>query len=116
MELSRMSSYFVAAFRWLLTDDLTEAQRAQRVLGCNHLERPGVRVCVAVGRGGLMADARMDRLESHTRTQGFYYGRVYADNLFVFTITMTFALVAPVRRAARCSHDRTPQKANTGRS
>lgn len=51
MELSRMSSYFVAAFRWLLTDDLTEAQRAQRVLGCNHLERPGVRAyaCVVVG-------------------------------------------------------------------
>ncbi len=51
MELSRMSSYFVAAFRWLLTDDLTEAQQAQRVLGTTHLERPGVRargpaVCV----------------------------------------------------------------------
>lgn len=58
MELSRMSSYFVAAFRWLLTDDLTEAQRAQRVLGCNHLERPGVRawnrdiVCVVAVVGG----------------------------------------------------------------
>ena len=28
--------------------------------------------------------------------QGFYYGRVYADNCFVFTIAMTFALVAPL--------------------
>ena len=51
MELSRMSSYFVAAFRWLLTDDLTEAQQAQRVLGCTHLERPGVRGCVMCMRG-----------------------------------------------------------------
>lgn len=28
--------------------------------------------------------------------QGFYYGRIYADNLFVFSITMTFCLVAPL--------------------
>lgn len=68
MELTRMSSYAVAAVRWCLTDDLTETQKATRILGCNALERPG----------------------------GFYYGRVYADNAFVFTITMTFALVAPL--------------------
>lgn len=68
MELSRMSSYFVAVLRWCFTDDLTEAQKATRILGCNALERPG----------------------------GFYYGRVYADNLFVFTICMGFALVAPL--------------------
>jgi len=41
MELSRMSSFFVAGIRWFFTDDLTEAQKAARILGCNALERPG---------------------------------------------------------------------------
>lgn len=42
MEITRFSSYCVAVFRWVLTDDLTEAQRGDRILGCNHLTRPGV--------------------------------------------------------------------------
>jgi len=41
MELSRMSSFLVAGIRWCFTDDLTEAQKATRILGCNALERPG---------------------------------------------------------------------------
>jgi hypothetical protein len=42
MELSRFTSYIIAGYRWFLTDDLTEAQRATRILGCNPLGRPGV--------------------------------------------------------------------------
>jgi len=51
MELSRMSSFFVAGIRWLFTDDLTEAQRATRILGCNALERPGGFYYGYVGKG-----------------------------------------------------------------
>ena len=43
---------------------------------------------------GLDTNTHTPPTHPHTN-QGFYYGRVYADNLFVFTITMTFALVAP---------------------
>ena len=42
MELIRMSSYFVAGFRYIFTDDLTEAQKQTRILGTTALERPGV--------------------------------------------------------------------------
>ncbi len=44
---------------------------------------------------GLDTNTHTPPTHPHTN-QGFYYGRVYADNLFVFTITMTFALVAPL--------------------
>ena len=52
MELSRMSSFLVAGIRWCFTDDLTEAQKATRILGCNALERPGGFYYGYVQRGG----------------------------------------------------------------
>lgn len=121
MEITRFSSYCVAVFRWLLTDDLTEAQRGDRILGCNHLSRPGVRgpqsqeagnrrKVMCVGSRAQKGETKKIVWVGHRQgpvcvcsptcfcdaLQGFYYGRIYADNLFVFSITMTFCLVAPL--------------------
>ncbi len=110
MELSRMSSFLVAGIRWLFTDDLTEAQRATRILGCNALERPGGFYYGYVGKG--RAGGRAGEIKyvcawcvfievkptCYFLSLPFFFPprRIYADNLFVFTITMTFALVAPL--------------------